>query len=82
MFVTVVALMCHLIGGNPDAKVCVEEIVTDTDMTPELTFFGCAAMGQPALAKWKGEHPIYRNERWFLSDYKCVPGHYEVKGRA
>ena len=36
MFVTVVAVLCHLTG--PAAGGCVEEIVTDSNMTPEITF--------------------------------------------
>ena len=32
-------------------------------------------------AKWMGEHPIY-HANWRLDRYKCVPGHYEIKGHA
>lgn len=79
MLVTVVAIMCQLFGNDP---VCIEEIVTDSTMTEGLTFFGCMAGGQAPLAKWKTEHPIYHSERWYMERYKCVPGHYEIKGRA
>lgn len=79
VFVTVVAVLCHLLGNEP---VCLEEIVTDSTMTEGLTFMDCMSGAQAPLAKWKTEHPIYRNERWFIQRYKCVPGHYEIKGRA
>ena len=38
--------------------------------------------GQANLAKWKGEHPIYRSEAWHIERYKCAPGHYVLKARA
>ena len=40
MFVTVVAVRCHL--GGPAAGSCVEEIVTDSNMTPDITDFRSA----------------------------------------
>jgi hypothetical protein len=78
MFVTVSAVLCHLLAGQP---VCVEEIVTDTNMTPELTWQGCL-LAPPSLAKWKGEHPIYAKPGWYVEKWRCTPGHYEIKGRA
>ena len=79
MFVTVVAVLCHL--GGPAAGSCVEEIVTDSNMTPDITFQECMKGAQAPLAKWMGEHPLYHSN-WRIERYKCVPGHYEIKGRA
>lgn len=79
MFATVVAVLCHIAG--PAAGACVEEIVTDTDLDPAVTFQGCLISGQAGIAKWMSEHPIYR-AGWRLSAYKCAPGHYEIHGRA
>jgi hypothetical protein len=56
MFVTVVAVLCH-INGIAVAG-CVEEIVTDSNLTPEITFLECAIGAQAPLAKWMSEHPI------------------------
>lgn len=81
MFVTVVAVMCHMLAGVPE-PVCQEEIVTDSSMSQELNFFECMSRGQAPLAKWKDEHPIYRSDAWKIQRYKCVPGHYEIKGSA
>ena len=79
MFVTVVAVLCH-INGIAVAG-CVEEIVTDSNLTPEITFLECAIGAQAPLAKWMSAHPIY-HANWRLDRYKCVPGRYEIKGRA
>jgi len=79
MFVTVVAVLCSLSGASPGN--CVEEIVTDSNMTPELTLMQCAVGAQAPLAKWMSEHPIY-HANWRLERYKCVPGHYEKKSGA
>jgi hypothetical protein len=53
MFVTVVAVLCHLAG--PATGGCVEEIVTDSNMTPEITFQECMKGAQAPLAKSMGE---------------------------
>ncbi len=79
MFVTVVAVLCRL--GAAASGGCVEEIVTDSNMTPEMSMMQCAIGAQAPLAKWMGEHPIY-HANWRLDRYKCVPGHYEIKGHA
>jgi hypothetical protein len=79
MFVTVSAILCHLIAGQP---VCVDEIVTDTNMEPALTWQGCTALGQAPIAKWKSEHPIYSKPDWYIEKYRCTPGRYEPAGRA
>lgn len=79
MFVTVSAILCHLLANSP---VCVEEIITDSSMEPALTWQGCIALGQAPIAKWKSEHPLYHNDSWYIEKYRCTPGHYEIKGRA
>jgi hypothetical protein len=79
MFVTVVAVLCRLSGAATGS--CVEEIVTDSNMTPEISMTQCAIGAQAGLAKWMGEHPIY-HANWRIERYKCVPGHYEIKGHA
>jgi hypothetical protein len=77
MFVTVVAVLCHLTGN-----VCIEEIVTRSSLDSMVTFQSCMIAGQANLAKWKGDHPIYRSEAWHIARYKCAPGHYVLKARA
>jgi hypothetical protein len=79
MFTTIVAVLCHLSG--PATGACVEEIVSDSDMDPALTFQACMISGQAGIAKWMSEHPLYRSG-WRLDRYKCAPGHYEIHGRA
>jgi len=73
MFVTVVAVLCHLTSID-----CVEEIVTSTALDSRLTFQSCMINGQSALAKWKEGHPVYRSEAWRIHRYKCVPGDYKM----
>jgi hypothetical protein len=75
MVITIVAVLCQLGTAS-----CREEIVTDSTMDDSLTLQSCM-LGQPAVVKWIGEHPVYhtgyRLERW-----KCIPGKYEKKGAA
>ena len=56
MFVTVVAVLCQISGVG-----CVEEIVTDSNLTPDITFLECVQGAQAPLAKWMTEHPIYHS---------------------
>lgn len=79
MFVTVVALVCHMLGNVP---ICQEEIVTDSSLTEGLTFQACLMSGQAPLAAWKAAHPIYRKDGYTIERYMCVQGHYEPRGRA
>jgi hypothetical protein len=76
MFVTIVAVVCHLTSSD-----CIEEIVTSTALDSEVTFQNCLVGGQAGLAKWKEEHPIYRSEVWHIQHYKCVPGDYRQVAR-
>lgn len=91
MFVTVVAVLCHLI--TPAATIAPErdctaeeskivEVVTDSEKDPDHVDLMACQLGQAALAKWKGEHPIYGKNGWRIGRVMCVPGHYEVPGRA
>jgi hypothetical protein len=75
MLITVVAVLCHISVGY-----CVEEIVTDSDTTPGLTFTGCSIGAQAPIVEWMA-HTKYATG-WRLDRYKCIPGHYEVRGRA
>lgn len=77
MFTTVVAVLCSLTLQGA----CVEEIVTDSNMDPAVTFQGCQIGAQAGIAKWMSESPIY-HARWRLDRWKCVPGRYEIRGRA
>jgi hypothetical protein len=72
MFVTLVAILCHVSPGP--SGVCVEEIVTDSSKS-DISFQSCMIQGQIGVAKWMSEHPIYRAD-WTLQRYKCAPGHY------
>ena len=73
MFVTLVAVLCHVLPGARGD--CVEEIVTDSSLS-NITFQSCLIQGQIGIASWMSEHPIYR-ANWTLQRYKCAPGHYE-----
>lgn len=77
MFVTLVAVLCNTLAGPP---LCLEEIVTDTSQSG-ITFQACQLQGQIGIAKWMSESQSYR-ANWRLERYKCVPGHYELRGRA
>jgi hypothetical protein len=78
MFVTLVAVLCHVLPGGPGG--CVEEIITDTNQS-NITFQSCMIQGQIGIAKWMSEHPIY-HANWTLQRYKCAPGHYELHVKA
>jgi hypothetical protein len=71
MFVTVTAVLCHLAAPT----LCVEEIVTDTNMDDTLTMQSCL-MGQAYLAKYMAEHPIYRTG-YRLDRWRCTIGNRE-----
>jgi len=48
MFVTVVAVLCRLSAASSGS--CIEEIVTDSNMTPEMSMMQCAIGAQ---APWR-----------------------------
>jgi hypothetical protein len=78
MFVTLVAVLCHVLpaeSGN-----CVEEIVTDSNLS-NITFQSCMIQGQIGIASWMSEHPIY-HANWTLQRYKCAPGQYKLHVKA
>ena len=56
MFVTLVAVLCHVLPGSSGD--CVEEIVTNSNLS-NITFQSCTIQGQIGIAKWMSEHPIY-----------------------
>jgi hypothetical protein len=91
MIVTVVAVMCHMMVEQPTIapdrdctaeEARVEEIVTSSDMDPNVDFMSCMIHAQLGLADWKVKHPIYFKPSWRVGRVKCVPGHYEIKGAA
>ena len=71
MFVTLVAVLCHVLPGGPGH--CVEEIVTDSSQS-NMTFQRC-------VIQWMSEHPIY-HANWTLQRYRCAPGHYQLHVKA
>jgi hypothetical protein len=89
MFVTVVAVMCHMIASNPptiapsgdctNEEQKVEEIVTDSRMDESVEFFGCMIHAQMGIAEWKSKHPLYFKEGWRVAQIKCAPGTYVPK---
>lgn len=91
MYVTVVAVMCHMLVARPtvfpDAdctseEASIEEIITDSTIDEFADFFGCMVQGQIGAADWKSKHPLYHSSAWRIARIKCVPGHYELRGRA
>jgi hypothetical protein len=78
MFVTLVAVLCHVLPGGP--RDCVEEIVSDSSQS-NITFQSCMIQGQIGITKWMSEHPVYRTN-WTLDRYKCAPGHYQLHVKA
>ena len=78
MFVTLVAVLCHVSPGP--SGVCVEEIVTESSKS-DISFQSCMIQGQIGVEKWMSEHPIYRAD-WTLQRYKCAPGHYSPHVKA
>lgn len=91
MFTTVAVVLCKLMVAQPTIapdtdctaeEARVEEIVTDSSMDDKVDFFSCQIHGQIGVAKWKSESPLYHGGRWRIARVKCVPGHYEIRGRA
>ena len=75
MQITVVAVMCHVLGAViaegvdtlPEA-VCREAIVIKQDMPMQACM-----LSQPALAGWKASS-IYSSDSWRIARIKCIPG--------
>ncbi len=88
MLITLVAVLCHSVSGIPE-PVCVEEIVTDNDMSG-ITWMSCQVSAQEGISKWMSENPKYAASieaphaegSWHLSKWKCVPGQYSIAGKA
>lgn len=89
MFVTVAVILCMKVAPGPlyldsdcaPQEQMVEEIVTDTTRDDSLDFQGCMIHAQIGVADWKAHHPIYHSDKWRIARIRCVPGHYEVRGR-
>lgn len=65
MFITIVAVICHLNG-----PLCMEKIVAQGDLGMQSCM-----LGEPAVAEWMNKnYPDYRLARW-----KCIPGKYYPK---
>jgi hypothetical protein len=88
MFITVVAVMCHLnldhrtIAPDTDCtseELRVEERVTDSSMDSRVDFFSCMLHAQIVIANWKENHPTYRTSDWRVARIKCVQGQYRPK---
>jgi hypothetical protein len=76
MFVTLIAIFCNVLSGP---RLCVEELITDSSLS-DITFQSCQIQGQIGISKWMAESVTYR-AHWTLERYRCLPGHYEVRGR-
>ena len=71
-FITVLATLCHLTAAGVEG--CVDEIVTDNTLDETVTMQSCM-MGQAYIAKWMGEHPVYRTDKgWRLAKWGCRIG--------
>jgi hypothetical protein len=75
-FITLFAVIC-LAGAdmkeNPGA--CVDEVVVDSYLTPDMTFHGCMLVqGQVSAIRFVAAHPLYRSSKWQLKGWKCQIG--------
>jgi hypothetical protein len=75
MQITLVAVMCHVLGavvaegvGTIPEAVCREVIVVKQDMPMQACM-----LSQAALAEWKA-NSIYRRDDWRVARIKCIPG--------
>lgn len=76
MFVTVVAVLCQI-----SAHDCREIVITNSSFDSAVTFQSCLIGGQAGLAQWKGAHPVYRSDEWYIDGYKCVAGPYFARAK-
>jgi hypothetical protein len=83
MFVTLIAIVCHLAAagpGNTDVNLCQEVVIATSEEAPSLTMNLCmAGAGQMGVAEWKTGHPVYSSDRYTIESYKCMPGHYMLR---
>ncbi len=94
MFITVAVILCQSFTPIPPVnipppgecfanEISSEEIVTTSDLEPSLdSIQSCLMHSQIGIADWKSKHPIFSKPAWRITRIKCVPGHYEPKGRA
>lgn len=90
MIVTIAVVLCLRLAPGPlhldrdcaPEEQTIEEIVTDSSLDEDVTFQSCMVSGQIGVAAWKASHPIYRADKWRIARIRCVPGHYEIRGRA
>jgi hypothetical protein len=75
LMITLVASLCNTMPGP---ELCLEEIVTDSSRAP-MSMQDCQVFGQMGIIQWM-QAGKYR-DNWRLAGYKCVPGHYEIRGR-
>jgi hypothetical protein len=75
MFVTLYAILClnAAIEGT-----CKRELVSDTHLAEDITFYGCLGHeGQVSAMKFKEAHPLYRT--WHLKGWACSWGNQPRK---
>lgn len=72
MQITVVALLCQMLGSIPE-PVCHEEIV----VKDEMPMHACE-LSQAAIAQWKSQS-IYRGDIWHIARIRCIPGDYVLR---
>jgi hypothetical protein len=69
---TLVVTLCQIHG----AALCVEEIVTDSNIDPTLNAISCQVRAQQSFPEWIEEHPKYIG--WRVAKWKCVTGKYVI----
>lgn len=74
MQITIVAVLCHLLGSLP---VCHEEIVVED----KTNVRACIAIPTPVLMRWKARSK-FRSKDWHLVAMKCVLGDYIIRNEA
>ncbi len=77
MEVTVIALMCQLMGK---IELCHQAVVTDTAKSGvNLVLCIETDASAPAIIRWK-ENSRYTDAKWFIKDVECKSGNgYEVE---
>lgn len=80
MNITIVAVLCRILVAGTPIPVCVEEIVTTTELSG-VTMLQCQMQGQLGVSNWMSHHPTY-HDGWTLTRILCVSGHYDPPHRA